>query len=143
MSVFTYATVDELEAWIQADVPDNADLLIRSASQFVGRAIRGAKYDVDVDGKASDATNLEALSDATCAQVSFWISAGIDPLAGDVQTTQLPTSSAILSGSVSYDTSQAGAITRARMAGAQELCPDALSILDDIGLLRGFTTVYG
>lgn len=142
--MYVYATVDQLEGWLQAPVPDNSPALLRIASNQITEAIRYAFYTADaVTGKATDTTVLQALQDATCAQVEFWIAAEIDPVAGSVQENTRPLQSKILSASVTYDRSSAAELTLARTAGALTLCEQANTILDQAGLLRGTVTVYG
>lgn len=141
--MFTYATVDVLEAWLQDDVPDNADSLIRQASSQVTEAIRSAFYDVDVNGKASSVTVLQALSDATCAQIQFWLAADVDAAAGGVQPQLTLQQSRIGSAELRYDNTSGLLLTQARIAGAQGLCQMALTILMEAGLLYGKVTVYG
>jgi len=140
---FIYATVDDLEAWTQADVPDNADALLRQASTLVTEAIRTVFYTVDSNGKASDTTVLATLKDATCAQVEFWIAADINPMAGGVQATLTLQQTDLGSGRVRYDNTSGLLLTQARIAGATTLCPNAVTILNEGGLLYGKTTVYG
>lgn len=142
--MFVYATVDQLEAWLQAAVPDNSPALLRIASNQVTEAIRYAFYATDaVTGEATDATVLLALQQATCAQVEFWIAAGINPVAGSVQESTRALQSKMLSASVTYDRSSAAELTTARTAGALTLCSQANTILNQAGLLYGTVTVYG
>lgn len=143
-----YATADQLEAWLQDDVPDNADTLLRSASGLVRRATASDYYDVDGAGKPSDATILQAFTDATCAQAACWIALGIDPVggsAGALGVTGAVVSSKLLSGSVQYDTTPLNnqAVINAKQQAATELCDAAIEILQEADLLRSGVWVYG
>lgn len=139
-----YATVDDLEAWLQDDVPDNAPSLLRQASLQVFYATKGAFYDADaVTGAPTDATILQAFDDATCAQVAFWIAADIDPTSGAVQPASALSRTRIGTAEVSYDPNAILALTTARTDGALQLCELAYGILEQAGLLYGLVTVYG
>lgn len=50
-----------------ATVPANVDTLLRGASRVVDRLLLGRVYDVDAAGMPTNADDLQALSDATCA----------------------------------------------------------------------------
>jgi hypothetical protein len=146
--VLTYATIDDLEAWVQADVPDNADLLIRSASMLVRRATASSYYDADTAGKPSDVDIAQAFSDATCAQVACWIALDINPAggaAGAVGVTGAVTRSQLLSGEVMYDTAaQTGAaVVAAKMATVDDLCSESVEILRQAELLGSGVWTYG
>lgn len=148
MALLTYATVDQLEAWLQAPVPDNAAARIRSASILVRSATRLDYYDVDVNNMPTDATILAAFQNATCAQVAMWIGAGIDPaagLAGVIGTSGPVTSTGVLTGRVTYDgaaiTSQSN--INALQDAVQGLCPEASEILLEAGLCQNGPWVIG
>lgn len=149
MGVLIYATIDDLEAWTQDDVPDNAPLQLRSASILVRQATRCDYYNVDSAGKPSDPIVLQAFNDATCCQVASWIKAGIDPtgsVAAVIGTTgALVSSSGIGSGTVTYDSS---AVTSAANVAAlqdavQSINPEAAQILQDAGLCQTGPWIFG
>lgn len=136
-----YATPDDLTAggWIAA-VPATAGRLLAAGSRRVRNATRAAVYATDTTGAATDPAVVEALRDATCAQVAAWIIAGIDPAAGTVQIEKAPIAAKTLgSRSVTYDTAAAASVTamQARAAAATQLAPEAAAILADAGLLGG------
>ena len=148
MGVLVYAVADDLEAWIQDDVPDNTTQLLRSASVLVRQATRCDYYNVDSNGKPSDATVLQAFEDATCCQAAMWIKAGIDPtgsVASVVGATGVVTSSGIGSGTVTRNASAvvSPANVTALQDAVQSLSVEALEILRDAGLCQNGPWVIG
>ncbi|MEU7046042.1 hypothetical protein AB0A77_34000 [Streptomyces varsoviensis] len=73
-----YATPEQLTAWTGAPAPDDAEQLLRRASEDVDSALLTAVYPVDADGDPTDPTITAALADATCAQVEYWLATGDD-----------------------------------------------------------------
>jgi hypothetical protein len=68
-----YATDEELAAFTGQTVPDDADRLLKRASEVIDDYTRTAVFGVDEDtGLPTDAEVLAAFRDATCAQVEFW-----------------------------------------------------------------------
>lgn len=57
-----YATPEQ--AW-PADAPDNADLLLRTASRLVDTLLVTRRYDHDGSGNPTDPDDVQALQDAT------------------------------------------------------------------------------
>lgn len=83
-----YADVADLVAALPADSLEDVDTddIIRDACNLIDDKVR-APYPVDATTKLpTDDTIAEALRDATCAQVQFWLETGvehdIDGLAG-------------------------------------------------------------
>jgi hypothetical protein len=126
-----YATTSDLAAWLDpTEPPDNAASLLRSASIFVARAVNESLY--------SDSTIINGPKrDATLTQVTAWVTAGIDPATGGLQSTPIVRQKSVDSASLTYDTSLAASVTafQARQAIANELCPEATGILYSAGLL--------
>ncbi len=133
-----YATPEDLTPdWMPA-APTNAASLIRSASRLVRRATLTAYYATDAAGAPTAVTVVQAMRDATCAQVASWVEADISPLAGAAKASSAPVASKSLgSASVSYDTSAAASVTAmaARAAAATSLCQEAGMILAEAGLI--------
>ncbi|MBY4571247.1 hypothetical protein ACN95_14600 [Gordonia sihwensis] len=131
--VLIYATAADIETWL-GETPD-ADKpiarMLRQASIMVGRACRNDLYDVDSAGKPTDPDLLEAMRDATCAQVEVWLSLGIDPAGGLAAMEPQITSTSVDGGSVSYD---AGTSVRAKIRAAEALSPTSYSLLTAVGL---------
>lgn len=146
--ILLYAAADDLEAWLQDDVPDNTPALLRSASLLVRQATRCDYYNVDVNGKPSDAAILQAFEDATCCQAAMWIRAGIDPtgsVASVVGSTGVVTSSGIGTGTVTRNASAvvSAANTTALQDAVQTLSGEALEILKDAGLCQNGPWIIG
>lgn len=121
-----YASSSDLQAWISpADLPGNADRLLRSATIRVARATNRSPYDTPTGDDA------QPLADAVCAQAASWISLGIDPDAQGLDSAPVKQSK-ILTGDVTYDTAGQA---QARQGAADELCQEAADILQATGLL--------
>jgi hypothetical protein len=130
--VLVYATVDDLADWL-TELPDDdqAKILIRYASQLVRRATANDIYDTYPSGLPVDLDIAEALRDATCAHVSMWFLAGVNPAAGVVGREVLIKSQTADGGSVTYgDGVSAEEIERS----LTRLSPAALAILRNAGL---------
>lgn len=68
-----HATEQDLTDWLAGSglaVPADADRQLERASLLVDRATVAARYDPD------DPDIIQALSDATCAQVEWWLASG-------------------------------------------------------------------
>ncbi len=78
------ATAADLAAdpWGITTPPANVNRLLARASQMVRGATKTALYATDDDGMPTDSDVLSGFRDATCAQVSAWITAGIDDPSG-------------------------------------------------------------
>lgn len=141
--MLVYATADDLEAWNKnLDVSSvDVDALLRSASMRVADAIGGDYYATDDTGLATDSGVLQALSDATCAQVTAWVLLKVDPAAGGVSTNGLATSVGIGSARKTYADGANVAATRA--ASLVGLVPEALQILRNAGLASTRLWGYG
>lgn len=140
--MLVYATDEDLTDWTSQPAPDNADVLLRSASLLVGEATITARYKTDSDGYPSVKTVRGAFRDAVCAQAAAWAAAGIDPTTAGLDKGQGPVSAkSIGSASLSY----AGAENTAasRVDAIYALVPDARRILAAEGLLAGRAWVYG
>lgn len=148
MALLTYATVDQLEAWLQSAVPDNAPAMLRSASMDVRAATRCDYYDTDTTGLPTDAATLAAFANATCCQVAMWIAAGINPaggIAAVIGSTGAVSSSGIGTGSIAYSTAAVTSVQNinALQDAVQTLCPEAVEILLEAGLCQNGPWVIG
>lgn len=130
----TLAQPSDLAAWTQTAAPDNAVVLLRSASAVVLEATVGAYYDVDpLTGLATDSQMKTAMQNATCAQAAAWAALGYDPLTGGVVTPTVASSKKIGSASIVYaDGADAAA---ARTQALNGLVPEAARILRANNLL--------
>lgn len=113
-----------------AEVPDDAEMLIRYASALVRQATRFDVYDVTPAGMPDDPWVIEAFRDATCVQAAMWAANGINPAAGSAGVEGGVDSSTIAGATVKYNTSH---VDHAR-ASVDSLCPAALAALRDQGL---------
>lgn len=132
--MLTYASSDDLTNWdATITQPDNVTALLRSASALVAKAVNENPYD-----PATVITDPKR--DATCAQVAAWLAAGVTPgTAGlSTSTTSAPKKAVKTdSAEVQYDTtlsSSAAALT-ARAELLECLCPEAMAILQQAGVL--------
>ncbi|KZM68133.1 hypothetical protein [Nocardia terpenica] len=157
-----YATAVDLTAshadgtppWLPS-TPATAGLLLRHASNLVTRATRLDRYftyplpaggappasaPAGTDtGKPSDPAVSQAFCDATCQQVVFWVTAGINP---DAQLTGQPrfiSSQTVPGSSVSYDTSSSAQWLETAVT---ELCDASVDILRNAGLMTLRTEVW-
>lgn len=90
MSTVSYATTAALETYLPDEValPGDAERQLQRASDVVDDFVL-AGFAVDaITGLPSDDELAEALSDATCAQVEFWLEVGeahdIDGIRGGI-----------------------------------------------------------
>lgn len=125
--MITYATTDQLGAWITDGSLDNADALLRSATILVARACERDLYTDSPTG-----TDAQALADATCAQAATWIALGVDPAKAGTDFPAPVKSSTVLGANVQRDTTAQSAAIVTAAAG---LCPLAIDILQTSGLL--------
>jgi hypothetical protein len=70
-----YATADDVIDWLGDYPPSNVDTLITRASLVVDELLVGVRYCTDTNQLPTDTRVIDALRDATCAQVAWWISA--------------------------------------------------------------------
>jgi microcystin degradation protein MlrC len=73
----------------EAEVPetvgasfDDLPRAIRSASRRVSTELKTARFDVDADGRPTSSDVVEAVQDATIAQLKFWADTGDENGAG-------------------------------------------------------------
>jgi hypothetical protein len=141
--VLVYATTADLVAdpWNVSPMPANVDRLLVRASQMVRGATKTALYDTDDAGMPTGPDVLAGFRDATCAQVSAWVTAGIvDPsTASATSSSGVVASKTLGPRSISYAGADAVAAERARIAG--QLTDEALAILDDLDLWHGVLVI--
>lgn len=136
------ATPADLAAWTGTAAPANATQLLRSATNLVLTATRGAYYSVDpTTGMATDPVVLQVLNDATCIQAAAWAALGVDPLTGGVPSTKVVASKGIGSARIQY--ADAAAAAAARTASLTELVPEAQEKLSNNNMLSSNVWLYG
>lgn len=122
-----YATPDQLTAWTGDPAPPDADRLLARASEDVEDALRTAVYGTDDAGMPTDPDVVQALADATCAQVEY------QQAAGDDGTGAAGRWDSVSIGAVSLSGRQSGPTT----GGDVDLAPRAERALTRAGLLPG------
>lgn len=125
-------------AWLawsgQADAPADFVQLLRTASRKVRNATALWRYQADpVTWLPTDTSLLQAMSDATCAQISAMIALEVDPDAGSTLDGAVEASVGLGSARITYQGSEA--VAEARRATIEGLCPDSLQILRDASQL--------
>lgn len=132
-----YATTADVTTWIGEDLDTDVTAMIRRASILVGNACRNDLYDVDGAGKPSDPDLVEAMRDAVCAQVDYWVAAGINPAKGAGGLALAKTEMTVDGATVKYDTTGVVAAAQEAAASIDSLTGDALAILRNAGLASG------
>lgn len=122
-----YATPDQLAAWTGDPAPPDADRLLARASEDVEDALRTAVYATDAAGMPTDPDVVQALADATCAQVEY------QQAAGDDGTGAAGRWDSVSIGAVSLSGRQSGPTA----AGDVDLAPRAERALTRAGVLPG------
>lgn len=136
-----YATSSDYFAVFPADVAEDLDPFLRTASRLVYLATRMATYDVDSAGKPSDPTVAAAFTEATVLHANAMIGAGItNPAAGAAGLPGQVASSSIGSGSITYARNADAEAARASLLTA--LCDDALWALESAGLTGGVVQTW-
>lgn len=73
-----YATPEQLSAWTGEPAPPDAERLLARASEDVDDALLCAVYATNDAGMPTDPAVVQALADATCAQVEYQLATGDD-----------------------------------------------------------------
>lgn len=73
-----YATPEQLAAWTGQPAPVDAERLLARASGDIDAALLCAFYRTDAAGMPTDPHVVQALADATCAQVEYQLATGDD-----------------------------------------------------------------
>lgn len=117
-----YATVEDYLDWVGDLTPyeQPRPSTMRKASDLISSVLIGAVYATDEDGNATHPTIVEALRDATCAQVEFWDETGDESGASSV-----------------WQSASIGGASYTRAAGGARLpvAPAAVLTLRRVGLL--------
>ncbi|WP_282792085.1 hypothetical protein [Streptomyces sp. CC224B] len=73
-----YATPAQLAAWTGEPAPPDAERLLARASEDVDDVLLCAVYATTAAGMPTDPAVVQALADATCAQVEYQLATGDD-----------------------------------------------------------------
>jgi len=145
MAAPIYADLDDYKTWSGDTAADLPDALFARASSVVDEVLIGAVYAVDGDQQPTDTDVIDALRDATCAQVQWFDETGDTTGSGAGGELGHITSASI--GSASYSIKNTGGGTD---AGATQttpsgitIAPTVLSILRAAGLKPSGVLVYG
>nr|WTB07398.1 hypothetical protein OG546_26175 [Streptomyces antimycoticus] len=122
-----YATPEQYTAWTGQPAPADADRLLARASEDVDDALTTAVYATDALGMPTDPAIVQALADATCAQVEY------QQATGDDGTGAAGRWDAVSIGPVSLSGRKDGPTA----AGDVDLAPRAYRALRRAGLLPG------
>ncbi|MGW7197224.1 hypothetical protein [Streptomyces chryseus] len=122
-----YATPEQLTAWTGQPAPTDADRLLARASEDVDDALLAAIYDTDAQGMPTEPDVVQALADATCAQVEYQQETGDSGTGAAGQWDNVKIGPVALSGRRSSPQS----------AGSVDLAPRAGRALARAGLLPG------
>lgn len=128
MAARVYATQEQYRAWSGDETATVSDALLTRASMQVDLILRGAVYDVNDQSMPTNVDVIQALQDATCAQIQWWDELGDTTGAGAASQFQ----SAAL-GSASYTKGYSSAGSNA--GNGSGLSPTAFQILEVAGLL--------
>lgn len=140
MTAPIYATAGDYSTWSgDATVPSAA--LLARASSVVDEVLIGAVYAVDSAEQPTDSAAIEALRDATCAQVQWFIDQGDTAGIGAGGELANVTSASILSASYTID--KGAAATAARTLSGVQIAPGVLSVLRAAALLPVSVYVSG
>ncbi|QKN87595.1 head-to-tail adaptor [Streptomyces phage Vondra] len=121
-----YATPEQLSAWTGQPAPADAERLLARASEDVEDALTAAIYDTDDAGMPTDPDVVQALADATCAQVEYVTAQGGDDTGAAGQWDSVSI------GPVSMSGRRGGPV-----GAAVDIGPRALRTLSRTGLLPG------
>ncbi|MHD0300105.1 hypothetical protein RCF19_29800 [Rhodococcus qingshengii] len=130
----TYATREHLAEWLTPeDLPDatEAKRWLQVASERVRTATRADIYSTDPAGYPDDPEEILAFRDATCAQITEWIEADLNPFKGVAGQELLESKSSIAGGTIELDTNGSA---EARARALTILCDRGYDILRNAGL---------
>ena len=137
--MLVYATVGDLEAWLQDTAPPNAAGLLRSASVLVTAACRNDLYNTLPSGLPSDENLADAMRDACCEQINAWVLAGIDPATAGTDTSAPGVVKSEIDGArVEFDPTGIEEATRNRLRLVSALSGSAYEILRQAGLASAY-----
>lgn len=138
------ATAAEYADWTQTTPPPTIELTLRACTTLVLGATRSAVYTTDTAGKPTDTGVRDALRDAVCIQAAAWVKLGIDPTSGGVAgSSRSARSKKLGSASIDYDTADAATTATARAKAYTSLVPEAVTYLQQRGLISTAPWVIG
>lgn len=124
-----YATEDDYKTWTGDDTATATTAQLRNASLVVDELLATAVYDVDEDDLPTDDAVIEALRDATCAQLEWWNETG--------DTSGVGASGQFQSASIGSASYTRGDTTSTTNPGGGIYAPATLRVLSTACLLGG------
>ncbi|TMU98095.1 hypothetical protein [Streptomyces sp. DASNCL29] len=129
-----YATAADYQGYTGQDPPADVDqLLARATRMLEAQVLRMCWYDVDADGMPTNATVLEAIRRAVCAQVQWWGELGDSIGAAGVGWGSVGIGSVSLSRSGSASGSASAAREIAPQVGDELRSPDLIPEIFRLG----------
>ncbi|MFE0877313.1 hypothetical protein ACFW4X_21060 [Streptomyces smyrnaeus] len=122
-----YATPEQLTAWTGQPAPAGAERLLARASADIDDALLTAVYATDAAGMPTHPDTVQALADATCAQVEYQLAMGDDGTGAAGRWDSVSIGPVSLSGRRQEPTA----------SGDVDLAPRASRALKRAGLLPG------
>jgi hypothetical protein len=139
-----YATLQDFETYLGQTPPDNAESLLKRASNLVAYATRSALYTVDENDMPVEAKLLTAMREATCVQANAWFVNNIDPVAGRAGADPVVTQKNLGTASVQFSVSAGDVQARSDLQSGEVLVFEAFTILERVGLISNkVQTAYG
>lgn len=132
MLIYAEAADLTVAPWSITEPPANVGGFLLEASVLVRRATLSSLYEVDADGYPSVTKTREGFRDATCAQVSMWVAAGIDPTANAAGQSGVVSAKSLGPRSIQFATYERDAERRQYLTTHPSTA--ALQILADLGL---------
>lgn len=133
-----YADLEDYREWSGESSATPADVLFRRASEVIDEVLTASYYLVDDDGAPTEAAEIEALKEATCAQVQAFLAAGDTTGSGSSTVWE----SAKI-GSLSLSGRKTGTASGAITVSGVQVAASAVRILRLAGLLGHGVTLYG
>lgn len=139
MTAPIYATLAEYRDWLDDQTVDVSDALFARASEIIDEALIGAVYAVDtVTQKPTDTAELEAVRDATCAQVQWLLANGDTTGTGSDATYKT-----VSIGSVSLGERTNAVASSVTTVSGVPLAPGVVRVLRVAGLLPASVMTCG
>lgn len=139
MTAPVYATLAEYRDWLDDPTVDVSDALFARASEIIDEALIGAVYVINQGTQLpTDATELEAIKNATCAQVEWMIETG--DTTGTGSATEYDS---VKIGSVSLSGKKTQATSPMRTDSGAWVAPNAVRVLRIASLLPAGILSYG
>ncbi|VXB82122.1 hypothetical protein [Aeromicrobium sp. 9AM] len=139
MTAPVYATLADYRNWLDDQTVDVSDALFARASEVIDEVLIGAVYAIDDNTQLPTLTaQIEAIRDATCAQVQWGLANG------DTTGTGTATEwDSVAIGSVKLSGKKTLASSPMTTRSGASVAPDAVRVLRIAGLLPATVLTYG